>query len=205
MNDLLALNRRFLIRAYLWIAGLLTLAFTVYLFFNIEETPGLWIAIIYSIALIFAPALVIGAWVYDWYRKRRNKEKILQLFPYKVLNRIGFKNRAIIVNHNGLKDYTPTAWLNEYQIFFDIDHRKPRVVEFMLIGVNGASISKEFLKKARAYHRQGIDFRRSSITLKIHTKKTPLHALRDLENILEHLTDIVYKEGFQSVPVKAIH
>lgn len=204
MNELLELNKGFLIKGYLWISGILTFGFSVYLFFFFSEVPTKWILIVYSITSIFAPLFVLFAWISDWFLKRKYIKKILSKKPYSELEKIGFTKRAIKTNHNSLKDYALLGEINGCQIIFDIYVREPKIAEFSIYGLTNHLKSKEYLQKAKEYDYSNIDFSRYSFTKKIDTRKEKLNSIQELEKILTELTHIVKKEKYEPIPITEI-
>ncbi|WP_409446064.1 hypothetical protein [Mariniflexile rhizosphaerae] len=156
---------------------------------------------IYSITLFFAPTFVLFAWISDWFRKRRYKNRILSKKPYSDLEKIGFNKRAIKTNHNSLKDYVLFGEINGCQITFDIDIYKPRIAEFAIYGLTNNLNSKDYLQKAQEYDYSNIDFTRYSFTKKIDTRKEKLNSIQELEKILTELTHIVKKEKYEPIPI----
>ena len=204
MNELLELNKRFLIKGYLWISGILTFGFSTYLFFFFSEVSTKWILIIYSITLIFAPLFVLFAWISDWFLKRKYKKRILSKKPYSELGKIGFTKRAVKTNHNSLKDYVLFGEINGCQITFDIYVRTPKIVEFSIYGLTDHLNSKEYLQKAKEYDYSNIDFTRYSFTKQIDTRKEKLNSIQELEKILMELTHIAKKEKYEPIPITEI-
>ncbi|NRD22368.1 hypothetical protein HNV10_03890 [Winogradskyella litoriviva] len=204
MNKLLELNKGFLIKGYLWISGILTSGFSIYLIFFFSEVPTKWILIIYSITLIFAPLFVLSAWISDWFRKRRYKNRILSKKPYSEMEKIGFTKSVIKTNHNSLVDYIKFAEINECQITFDVDLKKPKVAEFSIYGLTEHLNSKEYLQKAKEYNHSNIDFSRYSFTKRIDTRKEKLNSIQELEKILTELTHIVKKEKYEPILITEI-
>ncbi|MFY7669683.1 hypothetical protein ACOSP6_01210 [Tenacibaculum sp. MEBiC06402] len=204
MNELLELNKEFLIKGYLWISGILSSGFSIYLLFFFAEVPTKWVLIIYSITLIFTPLLVLSAWISDWFRKRRYKKRILTKKPYSELEKIGFTKKAIKTNHNSLVDYIKFAEINECQVAFDIDIRKPKIAEFSIYGMTDHLNSKDYLRKAKEYDYSNIDFSRYSFTKRIDTRKQKLNSIQELEKILVELTHIVKKEKYEPIPITEI-
>ena len=204
MNELLELNKWFLIKGYLWISGVLTGIFSVYLIFFFSEVTTKWILIIYSITLIFGPLLVLSAWISDWFRKRRYKNRILSKKPYSEMGKIGFTKIAIKTNHNSLVDYIKFAEINECQITFDVDLRKPKIAEFSIYGLTDHLNSKDYMRKAKEYDYSNIDFSRYSFTKRIDTRKEKLNSIQELEKILTELTHIAKKEKYEPIPITEI-
>lgn len=204
MNELLELNRRFLIKGYLWISGILTFGFSTYLFFFFSEVSIKWILIIYSITLIFAPLFVLFAWISDWFLKRKHKKRILSKKPYSELDKIGFTKRAVKTNHNSLKDYVLFGEINGCQITFDIYVRTPKIVKFSIYGLTDHLSSKEYLQKAKEYDYSNIDFSRYAFSKSIDTRKEKLKSIQELEKILVELTHIVKKEKYEPIPITEI-
>ncbi|KAB1155927.1 hypothetical protein F7018_11500 [Tenacibaculum aiptasiae] len=204
MNELLELNKRFLIKGYLWISGILTFGFSTYLFFFFSEVSIKWILIIYSITLIFAPSFVLSAWISDWFLKRKHKKRILSKKPYSDLDKIGFTQRAIKANHNSLKDYVLLGEINGYQIIFDIYVRTPKIVEFSIYGLTNHLNNNEYLQKAKEYAYFNINFSRYAFTKNIDTRKENLKSIQELEKILIELTHIAKKEKLELIPITKI-
>jgi len=201
MNELIKLNKGFLIKGYLWISGILTFGFSIYLYFFHSEVSTKWILIIYALTLIVLPLFVLSAWISDWFRKRKYKKRILTKKPYSELEKIGFIKKAIKPNHNSLVDYVQFAEINGCEITFDINIRKPKTAEFSIYGLTNHLNSKEYLQKAKEYDYSNIDFSRYSFTKKIDTKKEKLNSIQELEKILTELTHIVKKEKYEPIPI----
>jgi hypothetical protein len=204
MNELLELNKVFLIKSYLWISGILSGGFSIYLFFFFSEVPINWILIIYTITLVFGPALVIIAWISDWFRKRRYKNRILTQRPYSELKKIGFTKKVIKPNHNSLVDYVMFTEINGCQVAFDINIRTPKVAEFSIYGLTNHINSKDYWKKAKEYDTLNIDFSRYAFTKRIHTKKQKLNSIQELEKLIIELTHIAKKERYEPIPITEI-
>ncbi|WP_090841482.1 hypothetical protein [Olleya namhaensis] len=204
MNELLELNKRFLINGYLWISGVLTGIFSIYLFFFLSKVATKWLLIIFALTLIVLPLFVLSAWISDWFRKRRYKNRILTKKPYSELEKIGFTKRTIKTNHNSLVDYVQFAEINGCEITFDIDIKKPKTAEFSIYGLTNHLNSKEYLQKAKEYDYSNIDFSRYSFTKKIDTRKEKLNSIQELEKILTELTHIVKKEKYEPIPITEI-
>ena len=201
MNELIKLNKGFLIKGYLWISGILTFGFTTYLFFFHSKVSTKWILIIYTLTLIVLPLFVLSAWISDWFRKRRYKKLILTKKPYSELEKIGFTKKTIKTNHNSLVDYVQFAKINGCEIIFDINIRKPKIAEFSIYGLTNHLSSKEYLQKAKEYDYSNIDFSRYSFTKSIDTRKEKLNSIQQLEKILTELTHIVKKEKYEPIPI----
>lgn len=151
MNEVLELNRKFLIKGYLWISGILTFGFSVYLYFFHLEISSKWIFIIYSLTLIVLPLIVIGTWTYDWFRKRKYKSRILTQKPFSELQKIGFNRKTVKPNHNSLVDYVQFAEINGCEIIFDVDINKSKVAEFQIYGYTQHLSNSEFTQKINHY------------------------------------------------------
>ncbi len=201
MNELLELNKKFLIKGYLWISGILTLGFSIYLLFFHSEVSTKWILIIYTLTLIVLPLFVISAWISDWFRKRRYKKLILTKKPYSELEKIGFTKKTIKTNHNSLVDYVQFAEINGCEVIFDINIRKPKIAEFSIYGFTNHLNSKEYSQKTKEYDYSNIDFSRHSFTKSINTRKEKLNSIQELEKILTELTHIAKKEKYESIPI----
>mgnify|MGYP003653325760 CR=1 FL=1 len=204
MNELLELNKKFLIKGYLWISGILTFGFSTYLIFFFSKVPTKWILIIYSITLIFAPFIVLFAWISDWFRKRKYKNRILSERPYSELEKIGFTKRTVKTNHNSLKDYVSFTEINDCHITFDISIYKPKIAEFTIYGMTKHLNSKDYLQKAKEFDYLNIDFTRYSFTKKIDVRKEKLNSIQELEKILTELTHIAKKEKYEAIPVTEV-
>ncbi|TYC14754.1 hypothetical protein ES677_05080 [Bizionia gelidisalsuginis] len=201
MNELLELNRKFLINGYLWISGILSIGFSVYLFFFYSEVSSKWILIIYSLTLIVLPLFILSVWISDWFRKRRYKKRILTKKPYSELEKIGFTKKTIKTNHNSLVDYVQFAEINGSEIIFDINIRKPKIAEFSIYGLTNHLNSKEYLQKAKELDYLKIDFSRYAFTKSIDTKKEKLNSIQELEKILMELTHIAKKEKYEPISI----
>jgi len=204
MNELLELNKRFLIKGYFWISGILSGMFSLYLFFFYTKVPIKWILISFALTLIILPLFVLFAWISDWFLKRKYIKRILSKKPYSELKKIGFTKKAVKKNHNSLKDYVLFVEINGYQIMFDIYVRTPKIVEFSIYGLIDHLNSKEYLQKAKEYDNSNIDFTRYSFTKQIDTKKEKLNSIQELEKILTELTHIAKKEKLKPIPITEI-
>ena len=177
MNELLELNKGFLIKEYLWISGILTCGFSIYLFFFFSEVSIKWILIVYSITLFFAPLLVLFGWISNAMNIRKHRKRILNKKPYTELEKIGFNKKAIKPNYNGLSDYILFGEINGYQITFDINISNPKIAEFIIYKPSGI-IDK-------------IDFSKYTFSKKIDTSKEKLNSIQELETTLTEMTRLV--------------
>jgi len=201
MNELLELNRKFLIKGYLWISGILTIGFSIYLYFFHSDISNNWIFIIYSLTLVVLPLIVIGTWTMDWFRKRKFKNRILTQKPYSELEKIGFNKKTIKPNHNSLVDYVTVAEINGCEMIFDIDINKSKIAEFQIYGFTNHLNSSEFSNKFDELKSHNIDFRYFGFTKKINTKKERLNSIQELEKVLTEFTHIVKKIKHEPIPI----
>ena len=201
MKELLELNRKFLIRGYLWISGILTGGFTIYLYFFHSEISAKWIFIIYSLTLIVLPFLVIGSWIFDWFRKRKCKNRILTQKPYSELEKIGFNRKTIKRNHNSLADYVQFAEINGCELIFDMDINKSNVAEFHIYGYTNHLNSSEFSQKLKELKSHNIDFSNFGFTKMINLKKEPLRSIQELQKTLIEFTYIVKAFRYEPIPI----
>lgn len=201
MNELLALNKRKLIKSYLWISGILTVGLSIFLFFFFTEITIKWILINYTLTIILLPFSVLLVWTYDWFQKRRYKHRFLSKKPYSELEEIGFTKKAIKANHNGLIDYCMFAEINECKVVFDINRTTPNTAEFSIYGTTDHLNSKEFMQKIKAYKPVDIDVSINAFTKKIHTTKEKLNSVEVLERVLIEFTDLVKKEKYKPIPI----
>lgn len=201
MNELLELNRKFLIKSYLWISGILTIGFSIFLYFFHSEISANLIFIIYSLTLVVLPLIVIGTWTMDWFRKRKYKNRILTQKPYSELEKIGFNKKTIKPNHNSLVDYVAVAEINGCEMVFDIDINKSKIAEFQIYGFTNHLNSSEFSKKLAELKSHNIDFSYLGFTKKINTKKERLNTIQELEKILTEFTNIAKKIKYEPIPI----
>jgi len=194
MKELLALNKTFLRKSFLWISGIGSALFSVFLFFFFAEVATKWIFIVYGI-----PLFIISAWSSDWFRKRRYKRKILSNKPYAELATIGFTNEILKANHNSLVDYVRVAEINGFHIMFDVNLSAPKTASFTIYGTIQDLDRKQYVQKAMDYTYKSIDFSSGSFTRMIHTKKEQVQSIQQLEKILTEFTHIVKQERFEPV------
>ena len=190
MNQLLELNKRFLIESYLWTSGFLTFGFSIYLIFFYSEISIKWILITYTLTLIILPLFVLFVWIYDWFRKRKYKNRILTQEPYCELKKIGFNKKTIKSNHNSLVDYVTFAVINDCEIFFDIEIDKPKVALFTIYTINDYLGTEDFLDELHHYN---IEYRWCCFTKEIKTNKEKFNSIQNLEKELIEFTHIVKK------------
>jgi hypothetical protein len=201
MNELLELNRKFLIKGYLWISGILTIGFSIFLYFFHSEISANLIFIIYSLTLVVLPLIVIGTWTMDWFRKRKYKNRILTQKPYSELEKIGFNKKTIKPNHNSLVDYVAVAEINGCEMIFDIDINKSKIAEFQIYGFTNHLNSSEFSKKLAELKSHNIDFSYFGFTKKINIKQERLNSIQELEKILTEFTHIAKKIKYEPIPI----
>jgi hypothetical protein len=201
MNELLELNRKFLIKGYLWISGILTIGFSIYLYFFHSDISTNWIFIIYSLTVVVLPLIVVGTWTMDWFRKRKYKNRILNQKPYSELEKIGFNKKTIKPNHNSLVDYVTVAKINGCEMIFDIDINKSKIAEFQIYGFTNHLNNSEFSKKLDELKSHNIDFSYFGFTKKINTKKERLNSIQELEKVLTEFTHIVKKIKYEPIPI----
>jgi hypothetical protein len=201
MNELLELNRKFLIKGYLWISGILTIGFSIFLYLFYSEISANWIFIIYSLTLVVLPLIVLGTWTMDWFRKRKYKNRILTQKPYSELEKIGFNKKTIKPNHNSLVDYVTVAEINGCEIIFDIDINKSKIAEFHIYGFTNHLNNSEFSKKLDELKSFNIDFCYFGFTKKINTKNERLNSIQELEKTLTEFTHIVNKIKYEPIPI----
>ena len=127
MKELLELNSRNLKKGYFWIIGFLNLIFITLLIFFHSEISLKWILIIFSGTLIILPLIVLSAWSFDWYKNRRNYNRIYCKKPYRNLKEIGFYYREkSIIHANGMIDYVYFSRINNWEIHFTVSFLKPK-------------------------------------------------------------------------------
>ena len=201
MNYLIELNKGFLIKGYLWISGILTLGFSTFLFFFYSVISKRWILIIYTLTLIILPLFVLSAWISDWFRKRKHKNRILTQKPYSELKKIGFDKKTIESNHNGLVDYVSFACINDCEIIFDLEITRPKVAIFTIYAITDHLETEDFLTKMDELHYHNIKFRRYSFAREIKINKEKMNSIQKLEKELIEFTHIVKKIKYKPVPV----
>ncbi|SFS81386.1 hypothetical protein [Lutibacter maritimus] len=201
MNELLELNRKFLTKSYLWMSGILTSGFSIFLYFFHSEITVNWIFIIYSLTLIVLPLFVLSAWISDWFRKRKYKEQILNNKPYSELKNIGFTRKTIKPNHNSLIDYVQFAKINDCELIFDIDIMNPKIAEFQIYGYTNLNNS-EFTEKFKELKSNNIDISYFGFSKMINTKKEKFNSIQELEQTLREFTHIVKKIKYDPIPIK---
>ncbi|WP_298427395.1 hypothetical protein [uncultured Kordia sp.] len=201
MNELLALNKSFLTKAFFWISGILSGLFSLYVYFFYAEITSKWMLIIYSFTLIILPLFIISVWSFDWFRKRRYKKRILAKKPFSALETIGFTHKVIKSNHNSLVDYAHIAEINECQIVFDVEINKPKIATFTIYGRTSHLTTKEYVQKAMDYEYSNIEFSPSSFTKKINTKNETIQSVQQLQSILQEFTHIVKKEKYEPIVI----
>ncbi|WP_298512702.1 hypothetical protein [uncultured Kordia sp.] len=199
MKELLALNKIFLRKSFLWISGIGSFLFSIYVCFFFAEISAKWMLIIYSLTLVIIPLFLISAWSLDWFRKRRFKRKILAQYPFSELASIGFVEKTLKTNHNSLVDHVVVAEINDLHIAFDVDLHTPKTATFTVYGSIYDMNSKEYIQKAKDYAYKNIDFTPGSFTRMIHTKKESVQSIQQLQKVLVEFTHIVKKERFQSL------
>jgi len=199
MKELLDLNRKILIKGYLWICGILTGGFLIYLYFFHSETSTKWIVMIFALTLFFFPMFIVGVWIFDWFRKRKCKNRMLSKNPYSDLKKIRFIKKMIVSNHNNLVDYIQFAEINGCEIIFDVNINKPKVVEFRILGITGGLSSSEFIQKSKELAIHNIDFSFYGFTKRINTKKENLSSIQELESNLKEFTHIVKKIKYEPI------
>jgi hypothetical protein len=201
MNELLKLNKKYLVKGYVWISGILTAGFSIYLFFFYNEVSIKWIFITYLLTLIILPLFVIGTWIFDWFRKRKHKDNILKKEPYSKLQTIGFTKKTTRKNHNGLVDIVPFAQFNGCELIFDIDRKNPNVVEFHIFGLTNHSNNSEFKQNLKDLKLYNIDFGYFGFAKEINTNKEQLNSIQELQHILTEFTEIVKKFNYNPIQV----
>ena len=135
MNELFELNSKNLKKGYFWSAGFLSFIFILLLLFDSSKIPLKWIIIVFFGTLILLPLFILSVWSWDWYRNRRNYNRIYCKKPYRNLKRIGFYNRVKSVIHiNGMIDYIYFSKFNNWEIYFEVSFLKPKVVTFSIRG-----------------------------------------------------------------------
>ena len=198
MNEFFKLNRGFLIKSYYWFSGILTTGFLLYLCFFYKEVPLNWIVIILILTIIILPFFVLSVWTYDWHRKRKYINRIVKQNPYSELEKIGFNKKALIENHNSLKDYVPFREIDGIQIILNVDIRKSKVVKFTTYCNTLNLNSQQFSKKFNELKHKNIELSFYSLTLKIDTKREKI-SIQNLEMMLSELTYIVKINKFEPI------
>ena len=200
MKEFFKLNKKILIESYLWIAGVCTLGFSIYLYFFHKQISSKWIFIVLFLILIIIPIIIIGIWSLDWFTKRKYKNQILNKKPYNELSKIGFTKNITRKNSNGLVDYVLVAEINECEIIFDLNMKNSKIVEFEIYGFTNHLSNQEFLKKIHELKSNNIDFNYFGFTKKINTKKEVFNSIQQLEKALIEYTYIVRKIKFEPIP-----
>lgn len=200
MKEFLNLNKKILIESYLWIAGLFTLGFSIYLYFFHKQISSNWIFIVFFLTLIIVPIITIGIWSLDWFRKRKYINQILNKKPYNELSKIGFNKKFIRKNYNGLFDFALVAKINGCEMIFDINMNNSKIAEFQIYGFTNHLTNQEYLIKIEELKSKNIDFNYFGFTKKINIKKELFYSIQELENVLIEYTHIVKKIKFESIP-----
>jgi hypothetical protein len=192
MNELLELNSENLKKGYFWCAGLLSFIFILTLVLDDSEIPLKWIIIIFSGTLIFAPLFILSVWSWDWYRNRRNYNRIYCKNPYRNLKQIGFYNRVKSVIHpNGMIDYIYFSKINKWEIYFEVSLLKPKVVTFSIRGnIPEFKKAKSEIKKISP---EKFEIDRYGIFWKINTKKENIATTNTIEKEIQIMIKIAEK------------
>ena len=198
MKEFLKLNKEFLIKSYYWISGVLTTGFLLYLCFFYKEVTLYWIVIILILTILILPIFVLSVWTYDWNRKRKYINQIVKQNPYSELEKIGFNKKALIQNHNSLKDYVPFGEINGIQIILNVDIQKSKVVEFTTYCNTFNLNNRQFSEKFNELKHKNIELNFYSLTMKIDTKREKI-SIQNLEMMLRELTHIVKINKFEPI------
>ena len=202
MQDYLQLNKKFLIKNYFWLSGILTTGFLFYLIFFYKEVSFYWIVIVLLLTILLLPFFVLSVWTYDWYRKRNYINRIIKQYPYSALEKIGFTKKTILPNHVGLMDYVPFGEINGIQIVLNVDIHKPNVVEFTIYCSTSNLNSQQFSEKFNELKYTNIALNFTSLTKKIDVKSQNI-SIQNLEMILTELTHIVKINKFEPIVISA--
>lgn len=189
MNDFIELNSENLKKGYVWCAGFLNLIFIIFLTVFYSEIPLHWIIIVVSITLFFAPFFILSAWCFDWYRNRRNYNRIYAKEPYKNLSQIGFYNRVKTAIHpNGMLDYIYFSKINNWEIYFNVSFLRPKVVTFNLYGK--IPDFKKSKSKVEKLNTERFEIERYRIYWHINTKKENNITLNLIEKKLNAMIEL---------------
>ena len=186
MNELIELNSENLKKGYFWSAGFLSFIFILLLLFDSSEIPLEWIIIVFLGTLIIFPLFILGVWSWDWYRNRKNYNRIYSKNPYKNLKQIGFYNRVKSVIHpNGMIDYIYFSKFNNWEIYFEVSFRKPKIVTFSIYGniPELKEMKTEFEKK----NNEKFIIDKYGISWEINTKKENSITIKYIENKLNSM------------------
>lgn len=179
----------------------MTLGFSLYYFFFHQDIKKELFITVAILSILLFPIIIIGIWTYDWFRKRKYKKRILSKKPYSDLEKIGFTNKTTRANHNSLLDYVHYGNINECEIVFDVDVKKPKVAEFQIYGRTWDLENSEFLQKAKELKSHNIDFSPFGFKKHINTKTEEPISIQQLEKILMEFTNMVKKLKYQPIPV----
>ena len=201
MKELFELNKKIFASSILWISGFMAIGFSLYYFFFIEDVKKVLFITITGIFTLLFPLIILGIWTYDWFRKRKYKERILSKTPYSDLKKIGFINKTKRANHNGLLDFVDYGEINECQIVFDVDIKNPKVAEFQIYGRTWDLSSSEFLQKSKELNSYNIELNSLGFKKRINTNTEQLNSIGELEKILMEFTHIAKKIKYKSIPL----
>ena len=178
------------------------LGFSMYYFFFQEELKKeLFISVALLSSILF-PLFTILVWTYDWFRKRKHKQRILSTKPFSDLEKIGFTNKTTRANHNSLLDFVHFGQINECEIVFDIDIKRPKIAEFQIYGRTWDLENAEFLQKSKELKSHNIDFNPLGFKKYIDTKTKKPFSTQELEKVLIEFTHIVKKLKYKPIPLK---
>lgn len=192
MNELFELNSKNLKKGYFWSAGFLSFIFILLLLFDSSKIPLKWIIIVFSGTLILLPLFILSVWSWDWYRNRRNYNRIYCKKPYRNLKQIGFYNRVKSVIHiNGMIDYIYFSKFNNWEIYFEVSFLKPKVVTFSIRGhIPEFKKKKDELKKLNF---ENIEIDRYGVLWKINTKKENITSIKEIESKIYDMIKVAEK------------
>ena len=201
MKELLLLNKKHLIKSYLWSSGILTFIFSIYLYFFHLEISFKFITIIYLSTIIILPSFIIIVWTSDWFRKRKYLTRILKQKPYSELSKIGFNKKTIVSNHNSLVDYVLFTEINDCEIVFNVDLNKSKIAEFKIYAnTEFTKLSySEYSNELKLLKTHNIDYEYSGFTKRINTRKEKFNSIQELEKTLLEFTNIVKKYKYEPI------
>ena len=111
------------------------------------------------------------------------------------------RNKEIRLNHNSLLDYVRYARINDCEIIFDVDIKRPSVAEFQIYGRTWGLDNSEFLQKSKELKSYNIDLSPIGFKKYINIKTEQLHSIGEIEKVLMEFSYLAKKLKYESIPV----
>jgi hypothetical protein len=201
MNKFLELNRHklkfaFTTTALMFLAILLVLLAIGY--FKDQLPKGNLLIIIFLVAAIGFPILILIISYLAWQFKQAKKEKAFSKPPFDQLENIGFSNA--LINTKTKWAYTEEVKVgnvNGFNLIGDVSNNKSHILEFRVLVALKKIKKSEYERISKKFGNYNIEFELGSLVKKYNTKRLSVHTIQNLKRDLEEFTELLKHEGFE--------